>query len=413
LVERRQHVRQPIGGNVEVTSVVGVGAGPEQRGSVVNLSRGGALLRVPSPRRRLFKKVDACLQVKDSLTCVLRLPPTYHDIEVFAEVVRVSRPADDPDQLLVGLRFFYDVSRRSHQDRHLQALNRILGVAAESSIETAPGAGQRLARQDSAEEAALRAERKERSARLAAQPDRATRAELDPAASARRKAKKSRRLQVSTDDLEPVGRKRSRRPRQPSSRQGKISDTGELAEARKEELRRAAAESTRRTARKKSKRLRAQTSRLVAPVRDDEAEAKEAPEAPADPARRRRPGTDGSSAAGPPLRRDPEASREIASWARSRLSAPAVYTSLNGPECGLYVRGQGQLQAGRATVELPGHFAELADPATVTVHVTPTADCHGLFVAAKSLTRLTVQELGAGETDATFDWVVFARRRGT
>jgi PilZ domain len=117
--------------------VVGLGQVPDQRASVLNCSRGGVLLRVPSPARALFKKLPPVLHPSDSVTCVLRMPPTYQEIEVFAEVVRVTRPRNDQDNLMVGLRFFYDVSRRSHNDRHLQALNQVLGrLGVESSIES-------------------------------------------------------------------------------------------------------------------------------------------------------------------------------------------------------------------------------------------------------------------------------------
>lgn len=90
-----------------------------------------------------------------------------------------------------------------------------------------------------------------------------------------------------------------------------------------------------------------------------------------------------------------------------------VYCSLEGPECALYARGSAKLTKGRATITLPDHFRVLAIKGTVTVQVTPTADCKGLFVARKSPRRIVVRELGGGKSDATFDYMVYAKRSGT
>lgn len=107
--DRREHARVGVtGGNAEITKVSGPRAGrrPSDRARILNWSRGGLLLRVPSPRRRLlvFKREPA-LAPQDVIQCTLRLPPQYNEIDVSAEVVRVERCAEDPDQLHVGLSF--------------------------------------------------------------------------------------------------------------------------------------------------------------------------------------------------------------------------------------------------------------------------------------------------------------------
>lgn len=108
--DRREHARHPVsGGNAEIVQVLGPkGArrGPSDRARIVNWSRGGLLLKVPSPRRRLLLFTQPpVLAAEDQVKCTLRLPPQYNDIDLSAEVVRVERCADDPDHLHVGLSF--------------------------------------------------------------------------------------------------------------------------------------------------------------------------------------------------------------------------------------------------------------------------------------------------------------------
>jgi hypothetical protein len=48
-----------------------------------------------------------------------------------------------------------------------------------------------------------------------------------------------------------------------------------------------------------------------------------------------------------------------------------VHASLEGPECAVFYRGQGQLENGRAHVQLPGYFEALTLPENRTVMLTP------------------------------------------
>ncbi|RMG11602.1 MAG: hypothetical protein D6731_15295, partial [Planctomycetota bacterium] len=132
-VERRRHVRRVLSGDVQITSVTGSTTVPPGPGRVIDCSRGGALLRLPNPRPRLFGKPEPCLRPPDVVTCTLRLPPTFQDVEVFAEVVRVSWAGDGDGSLDVGVRFFYDAQRRSHTDKSMQCLVAALGPECWSS----------------------------------------------------------------------------------------------------------------------------------------------------------------------------------------------------------------------------------------------------------------------------------------
>ncbi|RMG18806.1 MAG: PilZ domain-containing protein [Planctomycetota bacterium] len=105
--ERREHPRYPVfAGNAEITAVFGRGRRVRERARIVNWSRGGVLLRVPSPRRKLlFLKNEPALYEQDAVSCTVRLAPAYNDLEVHGEVVYAAPETKDPDHLLVGLRF--------------------------------------------------------------------------------------------------------------------------------------------------------------------------------------------------------------------------------------------------------------------------------------------------------------------
>jgi hypothetical protein len=105
--ERRETPRHRIhGGNAEFEAVMGRGRNPSERARVLDWSRGGLSLKVKSPRRRfLIAKQDPVLFDGDSVNCKLRLPPNYAEIFVSADVVHVRRDPEDPDALVVGLRF--------------------------------------------------------------------------------------------------------------------------------------------------------------------------------------------------------------------------------------------------------------------------------------------------------------------
>jgi len=105
--DKRQYARFKVGGgNAEIKSVFGRGRNPGERARVMNWSRGGMLLKVPSPRRRfLIQKLDPVLYENDTVTCTLHLPPKYDDIEVRVEVRHVERDPRNPDLLNVGVAF--------------------------------------------------------------------------------------------------------------------------------------------------------------------------------------------------------------------------------------------------------------------------------------------------------------------
>jgi hypothetical protein len=92
-------------------------------------------------------------------------------------------------------------------------------------------------------------------------------------------------------------------------------------------------------------------------------------------------------------------------------SKQIFYVALEGPEAGIFTRGTGRLEEGEATIALPEHFAALADPATITVQLTPgSAETIGLAVVGKNASEIEVRELQGGAGDFSFDYLVHARR---
>ncbi|MEP7323524.1 MAG: hypothetical protein ABI761_16490, partial [Saprospiraceae bacterium] len=89
------------------------------------------------------------------------------------------------------------------------------------------------------------------------------------------------------------------------------------------------------------------------------------------------------------------------------------YGSVEGPELAAYVRGTGKLVNGRAIIEFPDHYQQLANTTTMTVIVTPlSGKSKGLAVVKKSITGFDVEELMEGSGSYEFDWEAKCVRKG-
>ena len=89
-----------------------------------------------------------------------------------------------------------------------------------------------------------------------------------------------------------------------------------------------------------------------------------------------------------------------------------VYTALEAGEAGTYTRGSSTLVNGRVIIDLPEHFGLVTDNEGLTVQVTPTGPCNGLYVASKSNDRIEVVELAGGASNTSFDWIIYGVRKG-
>ena len=91
-----------------------------------------------------------------------------------------------------------------------------------------------------------------------------------------------------------------------------------------------------------------------------------------------------------------------------------LFYSEEATEVYFFDRGQAQLINGEAIIQLDPIFREavtIEDNNPIIVQITLTADCNGVFVTNKTQHSFTVKELMNGNSSATFDWEVCAKRR--
>ena len=75
--------------------------------------------------------------------------------------------------------------------------------------------------------------------------------------------------------------------------------------------------------------------------------------------------------------------------------------------------GSGSLINGEVMITFEQTVKEaLSSDAPLKVIVTPTSQCNGVFVDAKSAAGFTVKELINGKSNATFDWIAIGRMKG-
>jgi hypothetical protein len=90
-----------------------------------------------------------------------------------------------------------------------------------------------------------------------------------------------------------------------------------------------------------------------------------------------------------------------------------AYTAPEGDEAATYTRGTARLVNGEAKITLGETFKWVTNPEIgLTAHLTPRADCKGLYVASLTTSEMVVKELQGGTSDATFDYLVYGLRIG-
>ena len=89
------------------------------------------------------------------------------------------------------------------------------------------------------------------------------------------------------------------------------------------------------------------------------------------------------------------------------------YTSVEGPEAAIYVRGTATLTSGKAYIGFPEHFAAMAVQSSITVTLTPrSAISMGLAAVDVTANGIGVAELAGGTNSYSFDYVAYAVRKG-
>jgi len=87
-----------------------------------------------------------------------------------------------------------------------------------------------------------------------------------------------------------------------------------------------------------------------------------------------------------------------------------VYTCLEGPEAGTYIRGTADLVNGEAVVNLPEDFSLVTSEEGLTVQLTPVGECLQLYVVEKGTQRVVVRE--ANGKNGEFDYLIQGVRKG-
>jgi hypothetical protein len=95
-------------------------------------------------------------------------------------------------------------------------------------------------------------------------------------------------------------------------------------------------------------------------------------------------------------------------------SKQIVYICLQGGENAVYVRGSGQLDNGRARIDLPEHFALVAAQQGLIAQITLRDGKAAGYLYVESLDprSMIVAEAGGGTSGARFDYLVMGVRRG-
>jgi hypothetical protein len=89
------------------------------------------------------------------------------------------------------------------------------------------------------------------------------------------------------------------------------------------------------------------------------------------------------------------------------------YSSLEGPEVGIYCRGTATLTHGRAQIMLPDHFRLICSEGSITVQLTPgDTSSKGLAVISRGTTAVEVGELFGGTGSYEFSYLIQGARKG-
>jgi len=87
-----------------------------------------------------------------------------------------------------------------------------------------------------------------------------------------------------------------------------------------------------------------------------------------------------------------------------------VYTCLEGPEAGTYVRGSAEMVNGQAVIKLPDHFGMVTGAKGLTVQLTPRGTWLELYVTTATVAQVAVGE--AQGRSGQFDYLVQGVRKG-
>ena len=89
-----------------------------------------------------------------------------------------------------------------------------------------------------------------------------------------------------------------------------------------------------------------------------------------------------------------------------------VYCCVEGPEVSTLIRDKGVLKNGKAVIELPDHYSMVTSEKGLTAQVTPAGNCKGLFISELSTQKMVIEELGNGDSNVEFYYLVQGVKKG-
>ncbi|MCK9460926.1 MAG: hypothetical protein M0R80_14910 [Proteobacteria bacterium] len=90
-----------------------------------------------------------------------------------------------------------------------------------------------------------------------------------------------------------------------------------------------------------------------------------------------------------------------------------VYNFLEGPEHAAFIRGTAFLEGGRAVIEMPEHWQQVAAAEGITVHLTPIGTWAPLYAASISAREVVIESAaGFGGDDVEFSYYILCKRDG-
>jgi len=98
---------------------------------------------------------------------------------------------------------------------------------------------------------------------------------------------------------------------------------------------------------------------------------------------------------------------------RSDPGKEIVYVGLEGPEHAAFIRGTAFLDGGRAVIEMPEHWQQVAAADGITVHLTPIGAWAPLYASSISTREVVVEVApGFGSVDVEFSYYILCKRDG-
>jgi hypothetical protein len=89
-----------------------------------------------------------------------------------------------------------------------------------------------------------------------------------------------------------------------------------------------------------------------------------------------------------------------------------VYVSLEGPEHAVFIRGNATLKNGKAIIEMPEEWQQVAAEEGITINLTPLGSWAPLYAESVSKSQVIVRVAKGGDNNVSFSYYIMAKRDG-